>query len=245
MEKKIAIISDIHGNHSALEAVFKEIDADPTIEHIYCLGDLIGIGYETNKVLNLLLSHDNVSYVMGNHDEAIIDILAGREPYSRKKEKEHHEWIAAHLDRKYLPFLLSLPTTLSAEYNGKHLFLIHYHLDERGTFLPVDYEPTDKKLDFLYRASNADIVCFGHHHVIHHFKTKKRLYLNPGSLGCYHKPLASYTILTIGNRGEMNIVFREVPYENKEFLQGYIRLNVPDSDYFLKTFHGNQHLKYL
>ncbi|QCJ42473.1 metallophosphoesterase family protein [Bacillus sp. S3] len=244
MEKKIAIISDIHGNYSALQAVCKEIDQDTTIEQIYCLGDLIGIGYETNKVLDLLLSRSDISFVMGNHDEAIVDILSGREPYSRKRERDHHEWIAAHIDQSFLSFLSELPVTLSAECNGKRLDFVHYHLDEEGNFLPVDYDPTVEKLDFLYRDSAADIICFGHHHVIHHFKTKKRLYLNPGSLGCFHKPLASYAILIIGDHGEINVTFKEVPYDNKEFLLGYSKLNVPGSDYILKVFHGNQPLHY-
>ncbi|WHY88497.1 metallophosphoesterase family protein [Neobacillus novalis] len=245
MEKKIAIISDIHGNQSALKAVFDDISQEGKIDHIYCLGDLVGIGYETNEVLELLFSRDDISFVLGNHDEAILDIIAGREPYSKKKEREHHEWIASHLDRKFLPFLLAIPTTIDAVYNEKKLLFSHYHLDEHGDFLSVDYEPTIEKLDFLYRDSSADIVCFGHHHVIHHFKTKKRLYLNPCSLGCYPKPLASYTILTIGERGEIGVTFKEAPYDNKEFLLGYNRQNVPDSEYILKMFHGNQHLQYL
>ncbi|MFJ7726649.1 metallophosphoesterase family protein [Neobacillus sp. NPDC097160] len=244
MEKKIAILSDIHGNYSALKAVLNEIDQEDTIDHLYCLGDLVGIGYETNEVLDLLFTRENITYVMGNHDEAILDIISGREPYSKKRERKHHEWIASKLDRKFLPFLLKLPTTAVAEYNGKRLFFVHYHLDEHGNFLPVDYDPTVEKLDFLYRASDADIVCFGHHHVIHHFKTMKRLYLNPCSLGCFHKPLAAYAILTIGEQGEIHVTFREVPYDNKTFLLGYSKLNVPDADYILKMFHGNQHLNY-
>jgi predicted phosphodiesterase len=55
MSKKIALISDIHGNSSALKAVLKKIEEDIGIEHIYWLGDLIGIGYETNEVLELFL----------------------------------------------------------------------------------------------------------------------------------------------------------------------------------------------
>lgn len=245
MEKKIAIISDIHGNQSALKAVLGDIDQEGKIEHIYCLGDLVGIGYETNEVLELLFSRDDISFVLGNHDEAILDIIAGREPYSKKNERDHHEWIASHLNRKFLPYLLTIPTTIEAEYNGKKIFFVHYHLDENGDFLPVDYEPAIETLDFLYRESTADIVCFGHHHVIHHYKTKKRLYLNPCSLGCYPKPLASYAIMSIGENGEIGVTFKEVPYDNKEFLLGYNRLNVPDSEYILKMFHGNQHLQYL
>lgn len=144
MEKKIAVIADIHGNHSALRAVLNEIDLDDKIDHIYCLGDLVGIGYETNEVLELLLSRDDISYVMGNHDEAILDILSGREVYSRGKEKEHHEWIATRLDPTFVPFLTGIPVTLNAEINGKRIFFVHYHLNESGDFLSVDYEPSEK-----------------------------------------------------------------------------------------------------
>ncbi|HEY2420006.1 MAG TPA: metallophosphoesterase family protein [Neobacillus sp.] len=245
MEKKIAIIADIHGNRSALEAVLKGIETEERIEHIYCLGDLVGIGYETNEVLEILSSRRDISFVMGNHDEAIVDIIANREPYSKGKERRHHEWIASHLDHKFIPFLTELPTSIHTSYNEKKLLFQHYHLNDGGTFLSVDYEPTEKKLDQQYRASNAEIVCFGHHHVIHHFKSKERLYLNPSSLGCNHKPLAAFAILTIGENGEINVTLKEAPYNNKEFLLGYRRLNVPDSDYILKIFHGDQHLQYL
>ncbi|MDQ6597521.1 metallophosphoesterase family protein [Bacillus salipaludis] len=245
MDKKIAIITDIHGNQSALKAVLDDIDCDPQIEHIYCLGDLVGIGYETNEVLELLVSRSDISFVKGNHDEAILDIIAGREVYSRGAEKKHHQWLATRLDPKYISFLKEIPTTLKANYHEKEMLFVHYHLQEQKKFLSVDKEPTDKKLDEFYQNSTAAIVCFGHHHVIHHFKTKNRLYLNPGALGCNHKPYAPYAILTIAESGATNVCFKEVPYDNEEFLLGYKRLNIPDADYILKVFHGNQHLKNL
>jgi putative phosphoesterase len=242
MEKKLALIADIHGNSSALKAVLKDIDQDNQIDHILCLGDLIGIGYETNEVLDIVTSRQDISFVMGNHDEAIIDIIGGREPYSKEAERAHHEWIASRLDRKYVNVLKALPVTFQHTCNKKKLLCLHYHLNEQGNFLKTDYEPTEKKLDDHYQHSDADIVCFGHHHVVHCFKTKSRLYLNPGSLGCFHKPFAPYGILSIGENGEMNISLKEVTYDNHEFLLGYKKLNVPDSDYILKVFHGNQHI---
>lgn len=245
MEKKIAIIADIHGNYLALKAALDWIDKENKIDQIYCLGDLVGIGYETNDVLELLYSRQNTSFVMGNHDEAIIDILSGRSPYSKGKERDHHKWIASRLDPKFIPFLTALPITLKANYNGKKFLFVHYHLNEQNKFCKLDLEPTEKKLDDLYHLSKENVICFGHHHVIHHFKTKEHLYLNPSSLGCYHKPFAPFLILTIREKGEMNINFIEVPYDNREFLLGYKKLHVPDSDYILKVFHGDQHLKYI
>ncbi|MCL6570097.1 MAG: metallophosphatase family protein [Bacillus sp. (in: Bacteria)] len=245
MEKKIAILTDIHGNLSALKAVLDEIDQDNEIEHLYCLGDLVGIGYETNKVLQMLFSRKDISFVLGNHDEAILDIISGREPYSKGNEREHHQWIATHLDQKFIPNLSKIQPTLESIYNGQRLLFVHYHLNGKNEFFPVDQEPTTKKLDELYRTSPADVVCFGHHHVVHHFKSKERLYLNPSSLGCYHKPLAHYAIMTVGEKREISVTLREVPYDNREFLLGYQRQNVPAADYILKIFHGDQHLKYL
>ncbi|OIK08613.1 YfcE family phosphodiesterase [Bacillus sp. MUM 116] len=242
MDKKIAIFSDIHGNVSALQAVLDDIDRDPQIEHIFCLGDLIGIGYETNEVLDLLRSRKDISYVMGNHDEAILDVIAGRDIYSSGAEREHHKWLAARLDPKFISFMQRIPTSYQTNYNEKELLCVHYHLQEPKKFLTVDKEPTEQKLDELYHSSTADIVCFGHHHVIHHFKTKNRLYLNPGALGCNHKPYAPYAILIIAENGATNVSFREVPYDNETFLLGYKKYNVPDADYILKVFHGNQHL---
>lgn len=190
METKLAIITDIHGNSAALRAVLDDIDRNNPVEHIYCLGDLVAIGHETNKVLELLFSRNDISYVMGNHDEAILNIMKGKEPGSVGEEKEHHQWIASQLDKKFIPALSKIPKKLYAEYNGKKLLFVHYHLNEENQFIPIDQQPTIKKLDELYKASDVDVVCFGHHHILHHFRSKERLYINPGALGCYHKPLA-------------------------------------------------------
>lgn len=181
MDKNIAIITDIHGNSSALQAVLTKLDQEKRVDHIYCLGDLIGIGHETNEVLELLLSRNDISIVMGNHDEAVLNIIAGNDPGSAGEEKKHHKWIASRLDSKFISALSKIPKSIHANYNGRNFLFVHYHLNEQGNFLPIEFQPSAEKLDTIYQKSNADIVCFGHHHVIHHFKSKEKLYLNPSS----------------------------------------------------------------
>lgn len=241
-DKNIAIITDIHGNSSALKAVLTELDKEKQIDHIYCLGDLIGIGHETNSVLELIFSRKDISVVMGNHDKAVVNIIEGNDPASIGEEKEHHKWIASRLDTKFISPLSQIPKSIYANYNGRNFLFVHYHLNEQGEYLPIDYQPSAQKLDAIYQKSDADIVCFGHHHVIHHFKSKERLYLNPSSLGCHHNPLAPFTIIKIGGNGSINVSFNEVPYNNKEFLLAYQKLNIPSQDFILKVFYGNQHL---
>jgi len=234
----MAIISDIHGNSSALRAVLNKIDLDIEIEHIYCLGDLIGIGHETNEVLELLFSKRDISFVKGNHDEAVLKIIEGMESDSKGEEREHHEWIASRLEKRFISDLQRIPMKLNAEINGKHFLFLHYHLSKENQFLPIDSQPCSSKLDDLYASSNIDVVCFGHHHMIHHFKSKERLYLNPSSLGCNHKPVAEYATVCIGNSGEIEVSFIEVPYDPTEFISSFKKLNVPAADSILQIFYG-------
>ena len=68
---KVAVISDIHANLQALEAVLEEIDSEPHDE-IWCLGDAVGYGANPNEVVEILASRCSV-VLIGNHDLAALD----------------------------------------------------------------------------------------------------------------------------------------------------------------------------
>jgi predicted phosphodiesterase len=76
---RVAIITDIHGNIYALNAVLHDMK-DKSVDFIYCLGDMIGIGHQSNEVLDVLFGIDNISIITGNHDEAVLALLHN-EPY--------------------------------------------------------------------------------------------------------------------------------------------------------------------
>lgn len=235
---KIAIITDIHGNSPALQAVLEEID-DQKIEKIVCLGDIVGIGPDTNEVIELLICRSNIDYVLGNHDRAVIAAFNNEPPPSGHfNERGHHQWIAEQIKPEYIDFINRFPMSLTYEVMGNKILFVHYHLKDND-FIPIEKEPSVEKLEQLYDKSNYVLVCFGHHHIVHEFKSQRRQYFNPGSLGCYQKPLARYGILEV-NKESINIQLREVPYNNKEFLKSYKKLQVPESDFILKVFHGGQ-----
>lgn len=102
MSKNFAIITDVHGNSSALEAVLKDI-SDKNISHIFCLGDVVGIGPESNEVLNLLTRREDVSFVIGNHDIAVIAAFNQEEPpRGHHNERAHHQWLADRINPEYI-----------------------------------------------------------------------------------------------------------------------------------------------
>ncbi|WP_431799994.1 metallophosphoesterase family protein [Halobacillus andaensis] len=116
MKESIAVISDIHGNIDALEAVLHDIDYNTDISSIYCLGDLIGIGPYTNEVLDSIFFRENIHVVSGNHEEAVLALIQGT-PYPTRSEKvrTHHEWVAEYMNPDFIPRLASLPRRMTIE----------------------------------------------------------------------------------------------------------------------------------
>ncbi len=118
-----AIISDIHGNLEALEAVFAEIDRRG-IKKVFCLGDIVGYGPSPRECLDLVIERATTT-VCGNHDHACFyepsnfNVSAERSCYWTRQVFEDEGDRAAR-DRRW-EFLGKLPTR--AEYEG--LLLVH------------------------------------------------------------------------------------------------------------------------
>lgn len=237
---RCAVITDIHGNSPALEAVLHELSYE-NVDCIFCLGDMLGIGPDSNQVLKVLMSCEiPIYYVLGNHEMAILSALRGEEPpRGHENERNHHEWIAERIDPNYVDFLCGLPLQSIIQIVDRKVLIQHYHLDEDNEFVPIDNEPTAEKLNGLYADNDYDLVCFGHHHVVHNYEGDGKWYLNPGSLGCYDKPLARYGLVEF-TKDQLQVTLKETPYDNQRFLKSYIELEVPDREFILNIFHGGQ-----
>lgn len=242
-----AVITDVHGNAPALRAVLNAVDTVGTIDHIFCLGDMIAIGPDTNEVLELLFGRSDVSMVTGNHDEAVLALINGRQhPASHAHVKEHHQWIADRLDPVFVPLLEKLPRSIRHQIEGKWLYFSHYAMDKKKAdhpigadpFLPIE-DPALANLEKLFDGHPADLISFGHHHPLHFFRNEKTAFLNPGALGCSPKPSAPYALVSI-KEGKMEIGLYEAAYDNAAFLHSYQELGVPESEFILEVFHGGQ-----
>jgi predicted phosphodiesterase len=188
------------------------------------------------------LARQDFTSVMGNHEEAVFAVREGKPPALPPALAEHAHWVAAQLDRRFLPKLRALPRVLEVEHNGVRCFFAHYHLDAEQRYLPIDPQPTAEKLDAHYQGHPAHVVGTGHHHDGHWLPSPARIYVNPGALGCGPRPVARYGLITITEHG-VGIDRREVPYDNRDFLASYERLQVPGREFILERFHGNQHLR--
>jgi len=69
---KLALISDIHGNLEALNAVLKEIKKRK-VKKVFCLGDIVDYGANSNECVDLIRKN-KIPAIMGNHDFTAVTL---------------------------------------------------------------------------------------------------------------------------------------------------------------------------
>ncbi len=241
---KLGIITDIHGNELALKAVLQEIDKRGDINEIWCLGDMIAMGPDSNEVLDILFGRSDIRMITGNHDEAILSLIAGEgHPETYKHTREHHQWIAERLNPNHVAKLKQLPRIIEKEVNGTRILGIHYHIEENKRQVHIQDEPfytiqeaTLENMQHMFSDYPADIICFGHHHPEHDFHADGKMYFNPGALGVSKGETAPYGIIDpIGN--EPIITIHRAVYDKKAFLEKFDRLQVPQRETLFKLFY--------
>jgi predicted phosphodiesterase len=220
---KFAAIADIHGNHLALEAVLRDIEAQG-ISDIVNLGDCFSGPLEAGKTADILLPLSLVT-VRGNHDRYLID----RGPAAmHKSDRAAH----AQLSPEHLDWLKELP--FSRIYRDE-IYLCHavptddnvYWLEEVLPSGHVCLKPIEQ-IEALASGIDLPLVLCGHSHIPRMVRLSDgRLIVNPGSVGCPgydddlpypHKletghPMASYAVLEKTIAG-WTATFRTVAYDH-------------------------------
>jgi len=130
-----AVISCLHANLAALEAVLDDIDRQG-IETITCLGDLVGYGPQPNEVVDLVRQRA-IPTCQGCWDEDIIDGLNACEcsyPSQLAERRGHraHHWTAERMTEENKAFLASLPMTLRKD----KLLFVHGSPNSQHEYLP-------------------------------------------------------------------------------------------------------------
>ena len=241
---KVAIISDIHGNMQALEAVLAHIE-EQGIHRIYCLGDLIGKGPDGDLVVDRCKDVCDV-IVRGNWDDLI----------GNEHKSVGLNWWKARLSQAQIDYLKGLPNVHDFVMSGKHVRLFHasqisehhrvYGRSEVNTF--EAHHAMFTNTDFTgYDKPEPDIIGYGDIHAAYmmYVDTGKLLF-NAGSVGnALDMPLAVYVVLA-GNLGELastpfQIEFVRVPYDIEGAIQRAKDLDMPEIDAYSRELRTSQY----
>jgi diadenosine tetraphosphatase ApaH/serine/threonine PP2A family protein phosphatase len=189
---RIAILSDVHSNLAALQAVLRHAETDGALDGIWCLGDIVGYGAEPSETVAALRARP-LTAVSGNHDLAAIGAIDTDE--FNPVAAEAALWTAEQLSDDERAFLGALPPTLIVD----RFTLVHGSLRAPAWEYLLDAEAAEAQ--FALQATPYSLV--GHSHLQFWVEERsgraptfhraadgarvqlgdRRLIINPGSAG--------------------------------------------------------------
>ena len=225
---KLAVLSDMHGNATAFDAVLADLARHP-VDRTICLGDVAQAGAEPKETVERLRAL-GCPVVMGNADAWLLTgtWTGAPQPEDRLRILEDvRAWSLDRLDAADRAWMAAFPPTVELDLDGARLLAFH------GS--PASFDeillPTTPAADFDRALQpHADrILCGGHVHLQFRRRVGDSFHFNPGSIGLAYRhdappgtpnvdPWAEYAVLEVDGQ-RVSLDFRRVPYD----VEGYLR----------------------
>jgi putative phosphoesterase len=182
--RRVAVITDLHANLPALQAVLRRID-ELDVDGLYCGGDLVGYGPHPNEVC-ALIAERAIPTIYGNYDHAIARDLedcgcAYVTAHDRELGQRSVDWTLAHTDRASKDFMRALPFDLRFAVGETPVHLVHGSPRKVNEYLFQD-KPA-RLYERLAAAEEAAVLVFGHTHKPWMREYGGVLFVNCGSVG--------------------------------------------------------------
>lgn len=216
---KIAVISDIHANTSALEAALDKIKSLKT-DKIFCLGDILMAGYDPNGTAKIITKLDNLEIIQGNTDKMVA--CFSEELLEKAKKKSPCMGYALEddlkiINEKYKDFVRNLPESKYVEINGLKIQLVHGspRQQDENIYPNLALEDVEKMVE----SSSADLILCGHTHIPCGYSLESgKTVVNVGSIGrsMTEDKMPYWAMLDIDDNGTFQIEHTSVKYDNKK-----------------------------
>jgi putative phosphoesterase len=236
---KLALISDVHANLEALEAVFQAIQKED-VDLILHLGDLVGYNANPRECIDLICQQ-NVLCVAGNHDRAVVDPTLAQD--FNLLAYQAVIWSGDQLTDHHKAFLKQLPATRVIQ---DRFLACHGSPISPDAYISHHFQGK-RVLNMLRRELNPATVCFfGHTHrravwyqdvrgkvaqltisqEKFHLEPDNLYLINPGSVGQPRNqiPLASYAVF---DTAEFVLQYKLVPYNIGSAQNKILAANLP------------------
>jgi putative phosphoesterase len=224
---RILVLSDIHGNWPALQAIAAEVSSDRCDLIINC-GDSTVYAPFADQVLDWLRKNRVVS-ILGNTDSKVVKLLKGkdfRKP-GRAEKRIMYTHTAETLSCRNQQMLLGLPKKGRLTAAGRRIAFFHGSPAKHTEFLSVS-TPAERFQE-LARKAQADIILTGHTHEPLHNVVNSVHFFNPGSVGRMFdgNPAASYLVLQL-DKENIQAEFRRCAYKVEEVVAGLRQAGLPE-----------------
>jgi putative phosphoesterase len=243
---KIAVLSDIHGNVLALEAVLADLEQQGGADHIIVTGDIVAYGPTPNEVFAILRGLPHAQFLLGNTDRYLLEKTYPSTGGDEWKDKLllSFRWTAEHMEARALHFLGSLPLSLTIRQGNWRLLAVHGspRSDEEG----ITAATGDGDFDTMgVDPAAVDLLVCGHTHVPLDRTIKGVRVVNVGSVGLPFdgdpRPCYALVSVTRGEQTSLEVVLRRVAYDVEEVVEQFYAADHPAADisaYNLRTAHS-------
>jgi predicted phosphodiesterase len=240
---RYALISDIHANRPALEAVLADIATRGSAYAVLHLGDLVGYAPWPNETVQLI-REAGIFGVAGNYDSTTATNYKHcgckyEDPEQEALSHRSYDWTRKHVSTETRQFLSSLPFRIDLRPLGGHVSGPTITLVHGNATLNTVYVTEDRSDTFLERmaqnvgARAGDVICFGHTHKPWHRIVNEVQFINTGSVG---RPKdgdwrAGYVLLNVNTSDGKTIItpeFVRVEYDVCETVKAIRASELPD-----------------
>ncbi|MBC2707848.1 MAG: YfcE family phosphodiesterase [ANME-2 cluster archaeon] len=177
---EIAIISDVHANLHALNAVMEDAKSRG-VECFLNAGDFLGYGAFPEEVV-LKLSSENVLSIIGNYDLKVLKKRKEKKRAHIKNEKQiAFDYAGKNLSGSSVSYLRSLDREMRICTGDKSILMVHGSPESIDEHITPD--TTDERMSELALIADADVVIMGHSHLQFKRTINGVTFINPGSVG--------------------------------------------------------------
>jgi predicted phosphodiesterase len=211
----LALVSDIHGNDTALAAVVAELER-LEVGRVVCLGDVAQRGDQPAEVLDRLAAL-GWPVILGNADDFLLEVRDDSPEEITEAQLERRAWTLSQLESRHLEQIRSFVPTLDLELDGG-LTLRAFHGSPQSYDDILLPETPDAHAEQRWGGSGVDLLAGGHTHLQWTRTIDGALYVNPGSVGFAYdrfdddpQPVnvAEFAIVTGGS-----VEFRRIPWQS-------------------------------
>lgn len=213
---RVAVLSDIHANAQALEAVMNDV-INQNCEHVFCLGDIALAGPQPKEVVDYVMAQNTWTVIQGNTDKMIaqygpevVGFLESQYPIMANAISDD----VMQLDDSHRAYLAELPPMLSFEVEGCSVLLVHG--SPRANNEDILPGMPLKIVEEIIAGTTEKLILCGHTHVPCGYQTNtNQTVVNVGSVGrpMTNEPKACYAIIDF-EHGSFEIKHRFVKYDN-------------------------------
>ena len=226
---RIGVISDIHGNCLALDAVLDDLRREP-VDAVICLGDAVQGGPQPAEVVARLRELD-CQVVMGNADAWLLSgVDTGPNEQTTPAQEAVRQWSLSRLSQEDLDFIRGFKPTVELQLaGGERLLCFHGSPTSFDDLIFMD--TPEEEFQRLVGAYTGAVMCGGHTHAQQTRRIGSYFFFNPGSVGMpYNRhlpedefhldPWAEYAVLS-SRAGSLSLDLRRVSYDVRLLLDIY------------------------